>query len=318
MTIPAASTDDNPRTRAAGRTEPASAGDATQSRSALVGAGAAFAAMVSVTIGATFAKLLFPVVGAVGIAGLRIGLGAVMLLVVLRPWRRRVPRSLRLGVVIYGITLGLMNMLIYQAFARIPIGLAVAIEVTGPLGVALVGSRRMSDLGWLALAVIGLTLLVPRIGEAVLDPVGVAFALASGLCWALYILAGKHVAATLGSDAVAWGMLISAVVFVPVALGQAGPALVSPHVLMIGIAIALLSSALPYSLEMKAMQRLPAAAFGLLASASPAVAALSGFVVLGERLTLSQWGAIAFVMAASAGCALTVRPAPAIEDLPVA
>lgn len=318
MTIPAASTDDSPRARTAGHTGPASVGGAVQSRSALVGAGAAFAAMVSVTIGATFAKLLFPVVGAIGIAGLRIGLGAVMLLVVLRPWRRRVPPSLRLGLVIYGITLGLMNMLIYQAFARIPIGLAVAIEVTGPLGVALFGSRRLRDFGWLALAAIGLALLVPRTGTAVLDPVGVAFALASGLCWASYILAGKHVAAALGSDAVAWGMLISAAVFVPVALGHAGPALVTPHVLMIGIAIALLSSALPYSLEMKAMQRLPAAAFGLLASASPAVAALSGFVVLGERLTFAQWAAIACIMVASAGCALTVRPTPAIEDFPAA
>ncbi|MDO7833576.1 EamA family transporter [Sphingobium sp. HBC34] len=285
-------------------------------RLALTGAAATLAALLSTTIGASFAKTLFPLVGAFGIAALRINLAAILLLAYRRPWRRPIPHGVRWGLVGYGLTLGLMNLLIYQAFARIPIGIAIAIEVTGPLAVALFGSRRPRDFVWLAAAALGLLLLVPRTGAVALDPVGIAFALASGLCWALYILTGKHVSERLGGDAVAWGMLVAALLVVPLGLGHAGTSLLTPAILGIGLVIALLSSALPYSLEMAAMRRLPASVFSLLTSAAPAVGALSGYVILGERLTMIQWFAIACIMAASAGAALTAGRTVTIEEAP--
>jgi inner membrane transporter RhtA len=281
----------------------------------MVGMAAALAALLSTTIGAAFAKTLFPLVGAFGLAALRIVLAAVLLLLLRRPWRRPVPRDVRWGLLGYGVMLGLMNLLIYQAFARIPIGIAVAIEVTGPLAVALFGSRRPRDFLWLAAVVAGLLmLLTPGTGMASLDPVGVAFAAASGLCWALYILTGKHVSETLGADAVAWGMLVAAVAVVPLGIGQASAALLAPWVWGIGLVIALLSSALPCLLEMEAMRRLPASVFGLLTSAAPAVGALSGYAILGERLTLVQWFAILCIMVASAGCTLTAGRRPTVGE----
>lgn len=281
---------------------------------ALVGAAATVAALLSTTIGAAFAKTLFPVVGAFGIAALRINLAAIVMLAIRRPWRRPIPRELRWSLLGYGATLGLMNLLIYQAFARIPIGIAVAIEVAGPLAVALYGSRRPRDFVWLAVAALGLFLLIPRAGAASLDPVGIGFAVASGLCWALYILTGKHVSDRLGGDAVAWGLLVSAALVVPMGIAHGGTSLMTPWVLGIGLAIALLSSALPYSLEMEAMQRLPASVFSLLTSAAPAVGALSGYVMLGEKLTPVQWCAIFCMMAASAGAALSAGHEPSIEE----
>lgn len=282
----------------------------------LVGTGAALTALASTTIGAAFAKTLFPVVGALGIACLRIMIAAAILIFVIRPWRRSVPKALRWPLLGYGVTLGLMNILIYQAFLRIPIGLAVGIEVIGPLSVALFGSRRPADFLWLGAAATGLALLLPRAGPAPLDPVGIGFALAAGLCWALYILTAKHVSAALGSDAVAWGMLVAALAIAPVGIGTAGAALLDPWVLGIGLVIAILSSALPYILEMQAMRRLPAKVFSLLASAAPAVGALSGYLILGERLTRVQGFAILCIMVASAGSALMAGRRPAIEPAP--
>ena len=282
--------------------QPATAGNA-----AIVGMAATLAALLSTTIGATFAKTLFPLVGAFGIAALRIVLAAALLLLLRRPWRRPVPRDMRWGLLGYGLMLGMMNLLIYQAFSRIPIGIAVAIEVTGPLAVALFGSRRPRDFLWLAAVAAGLLLLLaPGAGMASLDPIGIAFAAASGLCWALYILTGKHVSEALGGDAVAWGMLVAAVLVLPLGIGHASATLFIPWVWGIGLVIALLSSAVPYLLEMEAMRRLPAPVFGLLTSAAPAVGALSGYVILGERLTLVQGAAILCIMAASAGS--TLRP----------
>ncbi len=192
----------------------------------------------------------------------------------------------------------------------------MAIEVTGPLAIVLFGSRRPRDFLWLGAAVIGLLLLLPLRSDAVLDPLGVIFAVGAAACWALYILTGKRVSGALRGDAVAWGMLAAAILVLPVGLTHAGASLFSPWVLMVGLAIALLSSALPYSLEMEAMRRLPAPVFGLLLSAAPAIGALAGFVVLGERLTALQGVAIFCIIAASGGSALTVRHAPAIEDAP--
>lgn len=263
------------------------------------------AALISQNTGAALAKHLFPLLGAYGVTGLRIALAALLLLVWRRPWRHWPNGSVLPSLLAYGAMLGLMNLLIYQAFARIPIGIATGIEVLGPLAVALWGSRAPRDLKWFAAAVIGLILLLPLHSNAGLNPVGLACAVGAAICWALYIVFGKRVSSTLGRDAVSWGMVIAAAINVPIGAAAAGSALLSPSVLGFGLAVAVLSSALPYSLEMKAMRRLPAHVFGILLSAAPAVAALAGYIVLGEMLTTVQWFAIVLIMMASAGCAVS-------------
>ncbi|WP_145076128.1 EamA family transporter [Sphingobium wenxiniae] len=285
----------------------------TRPSAPLIGAGAVVASLAAQNVGAAFAKHLFPVVGAYGVTGLRIALAALLLLTLRRPWRRMPARAIVPALVAYGAMLGLMNLLIYQAFARLPIGVATGIEVLGPLAVVLWGSRARRDLAWFAAAVTGLVLLLPLRAGAALDPLGLAFAGGAAACWALYIVYGKRVSDTLGGDAVAWGMVIAAAINVPIGAVAAGPALLTPWVLGIGFVVAVLSSALPYSLEMEAMRRLPAHVFGILLSAAPAVAALAGFVVLGEMLTPIQWFAILLIMVASAGSAMAAsRPrAPA-------
>lgn len=204
----------------------------------------------------------------------------------------------------YGTMLGLMNFFIYQAFARLPIGVATGIEVLGPLAVALWGSRTLRDVAWCAAAVTGLFLLLPLQTGAELNPAGLAFAGGAALCWALYIVFGKRVSGALGGDAVAWGLMVAAAINIPIGAASGGLALLSPAVLALGFVVAILSSALPYSLEMEAMRRLPAHVFGILLSAAPAVAALAGYFVLGEVLTPLQWLAILLIMTASAGCAM--------------
>lgn len=291
--------------------------DEQDARGTMIGTGAVLLSLLSMNLGAAFAKTLFPLVGAPGVAALRILLAALLLLSFRRPWRRKVPSALRWPLLGYGATLALMNLLIYQAFARIPLGTAIAIEVTGPLAIVLFGSRRPRDFLWLAAAVAGLLLLLPIRPDARLDPLGVAFACGAAICWALYILAGKRVSAGIGGDAVAWGMLVAAILISPAAVGPVGAALHSPHLLLVAFAVAFLSSALPYSLEMEAMRRLPAPVFGLLLSSAPAIGALAGFVVLGERLSAIQWLAMLSIMVASAGSALTVAQRPRIEDAPL-
>ena len=270
--------------------------------------GALFGAMVSTYVGAAVAKHLFPVVGSQGVTALRVGLAACMLLAWCKPWRTPLARKDIPNLLIYGLMLGCMNLLIYGAFARIPIGIAVAIEVTGPLLVVLAGSRRLADFAWLACAVLGLWMLMP-LGEhaAALDPIGMLLAGGAALCWAMYIVFGKRVSTLQGGQAVAWGMLAAALFTVPVGALHAGAALLAPGVLAAGLGVAMLSSALPYSLEMRALRHMPRRVFGMLVSASPAVSALAGWLVLGERLSPLQWLAIALVMLASAGAARNAR-----------
>jgi inner membrane transporter RhtA len=271
---------------------------------------AILAAMVSQYIGAAIAKHLFPLVGSEGVTALRVGLSALILVLAFRPWRTALTRRGALDIALYGFMLGCMNLLIYHAFSLIPIGIAVAIEVTGPLAVVVASSRRWRDLGWVACAALGLALLLPlRTGTGVLspslDPAGVAYALGAAFCWAMYIVFGKRASKLEGGQAVAWGMLAASLFTVPVGAAHAGAALLQPAVMLAGLAVALLSSALPYSLEIMALRRLPRHVFGILVSSAPAVGALAGFLVLGEQLTPVQWLAIVLVMAASAGSAAT-------------
>lgn len=264
------------------------------------------AAMISVNAGSALAKTLFPLVGSDGVTAVRVGLAALLMLAIVRPWRRLPQRREALDLAIYGLMLGAMNLLIYHAFARIPIGIAVAIEVTGPLAVVVLSSRRTPDFAWVALAALGLWLLLPvRAGVPPLDPAGVAYSLGAAFCWAMYIVYGKRVSSMGGGRAVAWGMLVAALFTVPVGVAASGAALLQPDVLAGGLGVALLSSALPYSLEMQALARLPQRVFGILVSASPALAALAGFVVLGERLDAIQWLAILLVILACGGATAT-------------
>ena len=262
-------------------------------------------AMVSFQGGASIAKQLIPAIGAPATTALRLGLSALIICILQRPWRSLPSRSSLAVILVYGLALGTMNFVFYMALRTIPLGIAVALEFTGPLAVALVGSRRRADFLWIALAVLGLMFLLPLSRtERSLDPVGVAFALAAGFCWALYIIFGQKAGRAHGPTASAWGMLIAASFTVPIGLALTGRGILSPAVLPMGFAVAVLSSAFPYTLEMIALRQLPTKTFGTLMSLEPAIAALAGLLFLSERLTATQWFAIGAVMIASMG---TVR-----------
>lgn len=267
-------------------------------------------AMASIQTGATIAKGMFPLVGAPGASALRLGLGALILTVAMRPWRTMPRRGERRALLLYGTALGCMNLLFYMSLRTVPIGVAVALEFVGPLAVAVFGSRRPIDFLWVALAAGGLLLLLPiASGISHVDPLGAAFALAAGAFWAGYILFGKKAGGDLGAGSVAWGTIIAALLVVPVGVADAGAALLDPAVLPMALGVAVLSTAFPYTLEMMALTRMPAHLFGTLMSIEPAIGALSGLILLGERLALLQWAAIGAIVVASIGASLTARGA---------
>jgi inner membrane transporter RhtA len=207
--------------------------------------------------------------------------------------------------------MGVMNFCFYSALARIPLGIAVALEFTGPLAVAMAASHRARDFLWVALAALGLIVLLPlNPAHQTVSAVGIAFALGAGGCWALYIVFGQKAGALHGGVTAALGTVIGTAVIAPFGLAQASAALFDPRILPAACAVALLSSALPYSLEMYAMTRLPTRTFGVLMSGEPALGALSGWCFLHESLAPVQWAAIASIMLASAGSATTSRRAP--------
>lgn len=263
-------------------------------------------AMASIQTGASLAKSLFPIVGAQGTTSLRLVFASVILVLVLRPWRSRFTARSLLTIFIYGIALGGMNFLFYMSLRSVPLGIAVALEFTGPLAVALYSSRKAIDFVWIALAAIGLLLLVPM-GQtsANLDLTGVAYALGAGACWAAYILFGQKAGADNGIQTAALGVLIAAIFIAPIGMVHAGSALLDVALIPTAIGVAILSTALPYSLEMVALTRMPARTFGTLASIEPAFGALSGLLFLHEDLTFVQWLAIAAIILASAGATLT-------------
>ncbi|RYC33047.1 EamA family transporter [Lichenibacterium minor] len=256
--------------------------------------------------GTSFAKQLFPLVGAEGTTTMRVGFSAVLLLAAWRPWRRRITARHAGALALYGVAVGVLNLLFYMALRTIPFGIAVAIEFAGPLTVATLSSRRPLDALWVGLALLGLSQLLP-VGarSAPLDPVGLAYAAGAAVAWALYIVFGQRAGRVRGPDAVALGTAVAALVVAPFGIARAGAALLDPALLPLGLGVALLSSALPFSLEMYALRRLPRQTFGILLSVEPAVAALAGLVVLGEALTLAQWAGIAGVVLASVGSAST-------------
>ncbi|HDR2476228.1 TPA: threonine/homoserine exporter RhtA [Enterobacter ludwigii] len=273
-------------------------------------------AMLSIQSGASLAKSLFPLVGAPGVTALRIALGTAILVVIFKPWRLRFKKEQRLPLLFYGLSLGAMNYMFYLSIQTIPLGIAVALEFTGPLAVALFSSRRPVDFIWVILAVLGLWFLLP-LGQSVseIDLTGAALALGAGACWAIYIVTGQRAGEEHGPATVAIGSLIAAIIFVPVGMAQATESIWQWSVMPIGLAVAILSTALPYSLEMIALTRLPTRIFGTLMSMEPALAALSGMVFLGETLTFTQTLALCSIIAASMGSTLTMRPEPKVEKI---
>ncbi|KLD79242.1 EamA family transporter [Xanthomonas hyacinthi] len=267
---------------------------------------ALLASIVSLSLGTSLAKRLFPVLGAEGTTFVRAGLAALLLFALHRPWRNLPKVRALWPIAIYGSVLGAMNLLFYLSLRTLPFGIAVAIEFTGPLAVALLASRRALDFVWIACAVVGMALLLPYGGHgSALDPGGVLLALAAAACWALYIVIGRHAGAGGGGQAVALGLSVAAVVTAPFGAPRIGPLLHDGMLLVHAGGMALLSSALPFSLEMYALRRLPAQTFGILLSLEPAMSALAAWLLLGERLGARQWGAIGCIVVASAGSALT-------------
>ena len=270
-------------------------------------------AIVTLCVGTSFAKSLFPIVGAQGASAYRVGFSALVLLIVWRPWRHPLKAADLKAVALYGAVMGLMNLSFYMALRTIPLGLAIAIEFTGPLALALIHSRKLIHFVWIALAVLGLGLLLPlKPGAGALDPVGVGFAAMAAVLWALYIILGKRTGHLHAGRTVAWGMTTAALLLVPIGLVFAKTSLFQPKLLVLGLVVAVLSSAIPYSLEMIALKGIPKRSFGVLLSAEPAVGALAGLVMLGEMLAPLQWLAIAAIVAASVGTILTT---PAEEPL---
>lgn len=265
-------------------------------------------AMASIQSGASLAKSMFPVVGAQGTTTLRLIFASVIMLILLRPWRAKFTASTLRTVIVYGMALGGMNLLFYMSLNTVPLGIAVALEFTGPLAVAIYASRRAMDFLWIGLAVIGLLLLIPTgDSRSGIDLVGAAYALGAGVCWAVYILFGQKAGADNGIQTAALGVMIAALFVAPVGIVHAGATLLTPSLIPVAIGVAILSTVVPYTLEMVALTRIPARTFGTLMSMEPAFGALSGLLFLHEYLDLAQWLAIACIILASVGATLTMR-----------
>jgi inner membrane transporter RhtA len=261
--------------------------------------------IVSAQMGSALAKHLFSAVGSFGAVALRLFFAAVVLMLLWRPSLRMNRRTWTV-VLSYGVVLASMNLCFYLALARIPLGIAVTTEFLGPLAVALAGSRRWLDAFWAVLAAGGVVLLMEGRGD--LDLVGFLFALAAGACWGLYILVGAALGRhTTEGNGLALGMAVAALMAVPFGVADSGTALIQPWVLGAGLGVALLSSVVPYSLDLEALRKIPPRVFGILMSLEPAMAALIGLIVLQESLRWSQWIAVLCVVAASAGATRGAR-----------
>ena len=266
--------------------------------------------IVSAQIGAAIAKSLFDALGPGGTVFLRISFAALVLLLLVRPRLRGYDRVGYLVAGLFGLTLAGMNLSLYLAIDRIPLGVAVTLEFVGPLGVAVAGSRRMLDLLWVVLAAAGILLLAPLgvFGGMDLDPLGVAFALLAGCLWASYILLSARTGSAFpGGTGLVIALCVGTVVLAPFGIAGAGYSLLDPKLLLAGFGVAMLSSAIPFFLDLEALRKIPARIFGVLMSLEPAVAALAGLVVLGERLEMRAVVAIVFVTVAAAGASLFGR-----------
>ena len=267
-------------------------------------------AIVSVQSGAAVAKSLFDDLGPVGTVLLRLAFAALVLLAIWRPSLAGLRGARLRDVLLFGVALAGMNTSFYLALDRVPLGIGVTLEFVGPLGVALAASRRRLDVVWALLAATGIVLLSPAPGGDI-DGLGAALALLAGAFWAAYIVLTERIGRSFeGGDGLAIAMAVAAALLIPAGVADAGADLLAPGLLAAGFAVAMLSSAIPYSLELEALRRLPRGTFGVLMSLEPAVAATVGFIILGEGLSALELVAIALVVTASAG-ALRTQPPPA-------
>lgn len=266
-------------------------------------------AMCSIQGGATVAKRIFPLLGPAGTSALRLFFATLILWMVFRPWKAMVTGAQLKKLAVYGACLGFMNLSFYYALERIPLGLAVSLEFTGPLAVAIFTSKKKIDYVWALLAGLGIYLILPAFqGADSLDPVGIALAVTAGVFWAGYILYGKKAGNEVhGGLAATWGMTFAAAVVIPVGLVTSSDKLFSLEILPFGIGVAILSSALPYTLEMISLKRIPTKTFGVLMSLEPAIAAFAGLLFLHEQLTPLQWFAMLLIMLSSLGSSLTAE-----------
>ena len=258
--------------------------------------------MASITCGASIAKSVFSILGPLGTTSFRLGLAAIFLCLVVRPWRASISKAQFKIMALYGVCLAAMNLFFYLSISKIPLAVAIAIEFLGPLTIALMSSRKRTDVIWVLLAALGIYLLLPAAAGDSLPLDGVIYALVAAVMWALYIVVGKR-AGGAGSPGVVTsvGMLVGAVAVLPFGGSAAVRILSEPSLLGSVFAIALLSSAIPYVLEMRALKVLPAGTFGVLLSLEPAIGAVFGYLILTEVLEVTQLGAIGCIIAASIG-----------------
>ncbi|MGH3689872.1 MAG: EamA family transporter [Microbacterium sp.] len=278
--------------------------------SPLVGVALVIGSCLSLPFGAAVAAQLFPVLGPWGVTSLRVAIAAILLAVIVRPKPRKWTRPQWLAAVLFGVSLAAMNGFFYAAIDRIPLGPAVAIEFLGPLVLAAVLTRKLADFAWVGVALLGMVVLGidGLIGAEPLDPLGVVFILIAAGFWAMYIRMSARVGALIpGSSGLAVGLLVAAVLLIPVGIPAASTVAMDPQLLLLAAITAVLSSVIPYSFELAALRRLPQRVFGVLLSLEPAFATLAGWLILGQDATPLRLLAIALVIAASVGTTLGVR-----------
>ncbi|GAA5103554.1 threonine/homoserine exporter RhtA [Orbus sasakiae] len=270
--------------------------------------------MASVQGSSSLAKYLFPILGPSGMTAWRLLFSSIMLVLIFKPWRKPISKQAWKYIVLYGFALGFMNLSYYSSIERIPIGIAVAIELTGPITVAMFAARKITDFVWLAIAIIGLVMLLPiHSAGADLDLVGVLLAICAGACWAMYIVFGRKAGQLQGASSVALGSVIISFVIFPIGVWQSGPMMFSIDVLPLAFIVALLASAIPYALDMVALPRVPALTFSTLMSLSPVLGALSGLIFLNETLSGYQLVSIVLIIISSIGTVLSITHKPKIK-----
>ena len=268
-------------------------------------------AMVSVQSSGALAKVLFEHFPVLTISAMRLLIGSLILAIIFKIWQTDFKQVRWKAIISYGFALAGMNALFYLSIQRLPLGIAVSFEFIGPLSVALFHARQKFDFIWVGLAILGLVLLFPfdKASQS-LNPIGIAFALGAGACWALYIIAGQRPTGVSGNHTVCLGMFVGMLCLMPIALFIGMPVTVfEPSNFIYFLALAILASALPFSLEMIALRNISALSFGTLMSLEPAIAAFSGFIFLSEQLLWTQWLALATIITASIGCTVTTQKA---------
>jgi inner membrane transporter RhtA len=282
-------------------------------RAVALSAAAVLCAVALQDVGAAFAKAGFALAGADGMILLRLSIATATLCAVHRPWRARLPRSAMPALLVYGVMSGSIGLLMYQAFSLAPMGIVVAIAATGPLAITLLASRAPRDLLWLAIACLGLWLLIPTSTDLrTINPWGVAYAAAAAAAWAIYIAAAKRISALPAWQTVPWGTLIGALVAAPFGIAAAGRHLLDSSILATGLISALLSTVIPNSLEMVGMRRLSPRVIGILLGSAPFAAALAGYAILGEHLLARQTLAILCIVVACVGSAASELREPLV------